>query len=148
MSRRAIKVELTPGGDVSEQLAGILKGYLAAVGGTARARTQQIIAEEVNDRSGKLRTRTNFRVKVVGRDVLLEFYNDAGSYAVYHEHGTGIYGPKKRMIRPKRAKVLTWVDPDTGERVFAREVRGVPPKNFMSKGIDFALKQVGKQYGG
>lgn len=29
-------------------------------------------------------------------------------YGVYLEFGTGIYGPKKQVIRPKRAKVLAW----------------------------------------
>lgn len=111
------------------------------MGGTARARAQQIINAEVNDRSGKLRTRTNFQVKVEGRSVLLEFYNDAGPYASFHEYGTGRYGPKKRDIVPKKAKVLTWVDPDTGERIFARSVRGVPPKQFMHRAIQFAIDQ-------
>lgn len=48
-------------------------------------------------------------------------------HELYHEIGTGIYGPKKRRIYPKRARFLSWVNPDTGKRVFARSVRGVKP---------------------
>lgn len=141
MSSRSIKVDIGPHGDVSVQLAGIIRQFLSRVGATARARAQQIIAEEMNDRSGKLRTRTNFEVKARGGSVLLEFYNDAGEYAGFQEYGTGIYGPEKRPITPKRGKVLTWVDPDTGQRIFARAVRGVPPKRFMHRAIEFAIDQ-------
>lgn len=146
--RRSIGVDLSPNGDVSVQLAAVVRQFLGRVGATARARAQQIIAEEMRDRSGRLRTRTNFEVKVDGQNVLLEFYNDAGPYAGYQEYGTGIYGPKGTPIRPKqttwkngRPAMLTWVDPDTGQRIFAREVRGVPPKRFMHRAIEFAIDQ-------
>lgn len=46
---------------------------------------------------------------------------------LYHEVGTGIYGPKKQRIFPRHAKFLRWVDPDTGQVKFARSVRGVRP---------------------
>lgn len=134
-------MDIGPNGDVSVQLAGIIRQFLGRVGATARARAQQIIAEEMNDRSGKLRTRTNFEVKARGESVLLEFYNDAGEYAGFQEYGTGIYGPKKRRIYPKNGTVLTWIDPDTGERIFARSVKGVPPKRFMHRAIEFAIDQ-------
>lgn len=141
MSSRAIKVKLTPGGDVSVQLAGIIREFCARTGATARARAQQIINEEMNDRSGKLRTRTSFEVRSDGNAVWLEFYNDAGPYAGYHEYGTGIYGPRKTPIKPKTAKLLSWIDPDTGQRIFAKQVRGVPPKRFMHRAIEFAIDQ-------
>lgn len=48
-------------------------------------------------------------------------------HEMYHEIGTGIYGPKKRRIYPRKAQFLSWVNPDTGKRVFARSVRGVKP---------------------
>lgn len=139
--RRSIGVDIGPNGDVSLQLAAIVKAFCQRVGVTARTRAQQIIAEEMNDRSGKLRTRTNFEIRVDGSNVLLEFYNDAGEYAGFQEYGTGIYGPKKTPIRPKNGKLLTWIDPDTGKRVWAREVRGVPPKRFMHRAIEFAIDQ-------
>lgn len=141
MSSRSVKVDIGEGGDVSLQLAAVVREFCKRVGATARARAQQIIAEEMNDRSGKLRTRTNFEVKVSGGNVLLEFYNDAGEYAGFQEYGTGIYGPKKKRITPKHGKVLTWIDEDTGKRVFARSVRGVPPKRFMHRAIEFAIDQ-------
>lgn len=147
-STKTVKIDISDSGDVSLQLAKAVKNLLGRIGGTARARSQQILAEETNDRSGRLRTKIDFQIKVEGKSVLLEFYNDAGSYASYQEYGTGIYGPKKTPIRPKkktwkngRPAMLTWVDPDTGERIFAKEVRGTPAKMFLHRGIEFAIEK-------
>jgi hypothetical protein len=44
--------------------------------------------------------------------------------------GTGVYGPRKSPIVPKRAKRLSWVS-DSGRRIFAKQVRGMKPRNFI-----------------
>lgn len=45
---------------------------------------------------------------------------------VYHEKGTGVYGPRGRPIRPVKAKVLAFkID---GKMVFAKEVKGMKPR--------------------
>ncbi len=126
---------------VDEELAGILSRFFARTGATAKARAQQILSEEVTDRTGELKARTNFIVHAAEDAVYLEFYNDAGAHALYQHEGTGIYGPKGRPIRPVRARMLTWIDPDTGRRVWAKEVRGTPATKFLEKAIDFALEQ-------
>lgn len=46
---------------------------------------------------------------------------------LYHEVGTGVYGPKKRRIVPRNKKLLAWRDYDSGQWHFARSVRGVKP---------------------
>lgn len=67
-------------------------------------------------------------------------------YAAFQEHGTGLYGPLKRYITPKRAQYLSWVDtknspgrpggPDPlGPRRFAKRVRGTKPTRFMYRGL-------------
>ena len=61
-------------------------------------------------------------------------------YALFQEMGTGIYGIKKRMIRPKRAKFLRFKT-RSGKIVFARKVRGVKPKWFMRKGAKYLSTQ-------
>lgn len=50
-------------------------------------------------------------------------------YDYFQEVGTGLYGPLRRWITPKRAKFLSWVNED-GDRIFARRVRGVKPQRF------------------
>lgn len=55
-------------------------------------------------------------------------------HAEYMENGTGIFGPQKKPIRPKKAQALHWQDPVTGEDRFATEVAGVKPHHFFQKG--------------
>ena len=55
-------------------------------------------------------------------------------YAAYQEFGTGLYGPRKRLIRPKNAKVLRWKKRGGGF-VFAKYVRGVKPKRYFTKAL-------------
>lgn len=73
------------------------------------------------------------------------FVHARASYAAYVEKGTGIYGPNRRPIVPKRARVLAWrtgaVTLGGGSRVkggveqagwaFAKSVRGRPATPFM-----------------
>lgn len=55
-------------------------------------------------------------------------------YAPYQEYGTGLYGPFRRWIVPKRAKFLVFRS-RSGKLVFAKRVRGSKPKRFMQKGL-------------
>lgn len=54
-------------------------------------------------------------------------------YAPYQEFGTGLYGPSKSPIVPKRAKMLAF-RARSGQMVFAKQVSGVRPKKFMEAG--------------
>lgn len=71
------------------------------------------------------------------------------SYAIFHLLGTGIYGPRRRLITPKRAKVLRFEvkgmgplragqrRPARGNRnvVYALYVRGTPKNPFLQDGL-------------
>lgn len=46
-------------------------------------------------------------------------------YSRFVEEGTGMFGPRFRLIRPKKAKVLHWVS-ETGKHVFAMYTVGMP----------------------
>ncbi|OAE01861.1 HK97-gp10 family putative phage morphogenesis protein [Arthrobacter sp. OY3WO11] len=50
-------------------------------------------------------------------------------YALYVHEGTGLYGPKRAMIRPGR--VMAWRG--RGGAVFARSSRGQRPNQFMDR---------------
>jgi len=56
-------------------------------------------------------------------------------YGRYVHDGTGIYGRRGAMIRPRRAQFLSWVDRGTGNRVYARQVRGVPARPFLTDAL-------------
>ena len=88
------------------------------------------------------------RPYVKGRRAYVEVGTDV-PYAPYVEYGTGLYGPRKRLIQPANAQVLAWriTNPvvlgalkkaGKGERtmVFARYVRGFPGWHFMQKAFE------------
>lgn len=78
------------------------------------------------------------------------------AYAVHHQHGTGIYGPRKQKIVPKNKKALSFVvqvavQPRVragaspivpvgkragrwkGQRIFLRSVKGCPPRMMVPR---------------
>lgn len=58
------------------------------------------------------------------------FIDKRTPHAKWLNFGTGIHGPFKRPITPKRAKVLSWVGPG-GKRIFAHSVKGIFPRGFI-----------------
>jgi phage gpG-like protein len=53
----------------------------------------------------------------------------AKAYAAFHQYGTGIYGPKKKPIRPTKAKALAI--PVGNGVIFLRQVRGAPKRRMV-----------------
>lgn len=50
-------------------------------------------------------------------------------YAVYHQEGTGIHGPRRKPIRPVKARALRF--PGPSGPMFARQVDGVPRRRMV-----------------
>jgi hypothetical protein len=59
-------------------------------------------------------------------------------YARYVHDGTGIYGPRRQMIRPKRAKLLRFKPKGSSRYVFAKQVRGMVPNMFLVSALSAA----------
>lgn len=57
-------------------------------------------------------------------------------YARYVHDGTGLYGPKRRLIRPTRAKALRWRG--AGGYIYARYTRGMRPNHFLTTALEAA----------
>lgn len=57
-------------------------------------------------------------------------------YAPYVEYGTGLWGPEHKAytIRPRFGGMLSWIDPHTGHRVYAHEVKhpGSPGNHMLA----------------
>lgn len=73
----------------------------------------------------------------------MTFRTELGPIAAYHAHGTGIYGPRGRLIRPRHAMALRFVS--GGEEVFAKYVRGVRPDNYIRRGHDRWLREADRR---
>lgn len=64
------------------------------------------------------------------------FLNErVAKYGKYVHSGTGIYGPRRRMIKPVSKKFLKFTGQD-GRDVFAREVKGQRPDPFLFRAFD------------
>ena len=56
-------------------------------------------------------------------------------YGWYVHEGTGIYGPFRRPIRPRRAKFLRFKPRGSSKWVFARSVKGMVPNPFLQNAL-------------
>lgn len=59
-------------------------------------------------------------------------------YALFVHEGTGIYGPEKHRIVPRRAKFLSFHWKKVGRHVRFRSVRGMPGRPYAEKSIEYA----------
>lgn len=66
-------------------------------------------------------------------------YSDL-DYALYQEEGTGIYGPRKSPITPKKARYLRFKT-KSGEIVYTKKVKGVRAKKFFSNASEYIVNQ-------
>lgn len=87
--------------------------------------------------TGHLRNSVGFNL-IVRPDGLAVRVGTGVYYALYVHDGTGIYGPKHALIRPKQAKALVFRSKVYGAKrgkykglVFARYVRGMRPNPFL-----------------
>lgn len=74
------------------------------------------------DRTGNTRRAIHGGVDGVGDEFVI-YVAHGSEVGVYHETGTGIYGPKKRPITPVNSKVLRFKV--NGKEIFARSVKGI-----------------------
>ena len=70
-------------------------------------------------------------------------------YADYVDKGTGLYGPRKKLITPKKKGGVLFFKVG-GEKVFVKSSEGIKPRHFVRKSIratksrinDFAIKAI------
>lgn len=55
-------------------------------------------------------------------------------YGPFVHDGTGIYGPRRRPIRPRRSKFLVFTASGS-IKIFARSVRGMPRNQFLKDAL-------------
>jgi hypothetical protein len=114
---------------------------------TARLGEQTIAALAPVD-TGQLRQRIEADRSTSEASVRFRAPTDSEApYALFQEVGTGIYGPLGRYITPKRAAMLSWVD-RSGDRVFAKRVRGVRPQHYFKRGLEYLFGQRNVRYYG
>lgn len=138
--------KLTNSKELMEELESIEKQlsepFLNRFAIAAERRVKLKITEEGLVDKGRFRTSVTGR-KVGQGQILI---SDGVTYGIYHEMGTGIFGPKGRPITPKKSQVLRFESVNfvrTGGRVqrqsnvvFAKSVKGVPAKAPFRKAME------------
>lgn len=69
-------------------------------------------------------------------------------YGLFQEVGTGLWGPLRRWITPKRAQLLSWIDPASGRRIFRARVPGVKPRRYFLTGLSAVVGRSNVAYYG
>lgn len=101
------------------------KRNLAGIGGPKRIDTGRLrasISTQVVFRSGE-------PAVIVGTNV---------KYARWVHDGTGLYGPRQAVIRPRRGKFLRFKPKGAHKFVYARKVRGMRPNPFLRNALPAA----------
>ena len=76
------------------------------------------------------------RIKVAQMLVLAH----GSKVGMYHEEGTGIYGPKGKPITPVNAKVLHFkID---GQSIFTKSVKGIPKNPVLKNAATSQLPEL------
>jgi len=85
--------------------------------------------------TGRLTSSIDSRIVVTPTAIIGTVFSKL-EYAAYHHQGTGLRGPRHRMIVPVRAKALRWKG--RGGWVFAMKSRGSAPNPFLVKALKAA----------
>ena len=72
--------------------------------------------------------------KIKGTVVVNPRSETGASYAVFVAEGTGLYGPKKKLILPKKGKFLVFKGRDD-DFVFLRSSKGMKPNPFHERAL-------------
>lgn len=120
-----IKLKIQP------DLARLSRSLAGNVAGARRAGLIHIVAD-VEARGAKHApvkkgNLANTHTSDVNADGTIGTVSFTALYAAYVHGGTGLYGPRRQMIRPKNTKALYW--PGAAHPV--RAVRGMPAQPFL-----------------
>jgi hypothetical protein len=101
------------------------KRNLGGIGGPKRIDTGRLRASIAT----VVVTRNNEPAVLVGTNV---------NYARYVHDGTGLYGPRHTVIRPRRGKYLRFKPRGSRKWVYARQVKGMRPNPFLANALPAA----------
>lgn len=122
-----------------------------AAGGNANKLVRGAITNSTNKIVSNTRSRAPHRTGTLQRSILPEVNNLEGEvkvnekYGIYHEEGTGIYGPQGRMIRPSAGKKVLAFKVG-GRMVFARQVKGIRKRPFFKPGVAASQGYIQQQF--
>lgn len=113
------------------------------IAGAAVTSTAQRLAPA---RTGRLRGATGNH-EILNYPEVRQRISSRTRYAWWVNKGTGIYGPRRRLIRPRRTGgVLRWRGAD-GRIVFATKVRGMRPRRYLVTAVKLVIGKTPRRRG-
>ena len=100
---------------------------MTRIGRAVQSTAQQLAPVD----TGRLRQSGDTQMRP-GRGSLVARVGFSAKHALWVHEGTGIYGPRRTPITPRRARMLAWRDRRGGWR-YARSVRGMRPRRFLTR---------------
>ena len=88
------------------------------------------------NKTGSLTASMQWRARRRGKFRYAGYVITRKKYAKWIDQGTGLYGPRKQYIRPKKANFLRFYWDKAGGIVYARRVRGVKPAKFSEQATE------------
>lgn len=87
--------------------------------------------------SGHLRSSIQVQLRTIGGRGPVVRIGTNVSYSRYVHDGTGLYGPRRRKIRPKRAQALRFKGARYGRSgyIYAHSVKGMKPNHYLSDAL-------------
>lgn len=87
--------------------------------------------------TGHLRSSIQVQLRTVGGVGPVVRVGTNVRYSRYVHDGTGLYGPRRRKIRPRRAKALRFKGARYGKSgyIYAHSVKGMKPNHFLSDAL-------------
>lgn len=123
-----------------EDVGLVLKAVSESLANDIKEEIQRLIDMETGYATGELRN----SIQVKEEDGGFIVYSDA-KHAPFLEYGTGLFvSPghgQPHLIKPTNKSALSWIDPRTGKRVFAKSVKGIKPRFFFNKSLDLVQAQ-------
>lgn len=93
--------------------------------------------------TGHLRQSIGMNTSVRGTRIFVRIGTDVRSkgapYGLYQELGTGIYGPRKTPITPKKRQFLKFKPKGSDTFVYARSVKGSRGHHYLVRGLQEAV---------
>lgn len=119
-------------------------------GGEAKPLVTAALTNAANHTQSLQRTRAPHRTGTLQRSILPQVHYPSAEvevhekYGLFVEEGTGVYGPRHRVIRPTTAKVLAFKS--GGKMVFARYSKGMKAQPFFKPGWEAAQPFIRSQF--
>lgn len=90
--------------------------------------------------SGRLRSSISTEISLTNKGPVARVGTNV-KYAVFVHEGTGVFGPRRTIITPKRSRFLVFRPKGAIKKVFAKRVRGMRGTPFLEEALNSVMRR-------